>query len=106
MRIREATSNSCRLFTRFCSSGDYSLYIKESYGTVPVGICFINDEGRYDRTEFDIEPDKIDFRVGRCKDLEGLWDGFCRENGFDPDSVTEVEIPFSVITYTEFRKCA
>lgn len=52
------------------------------YTTYDIG--FINDKGMEDETEFDLEKNPE-------KELEECWNEFCKENGFNVNSVLYVE---------------
>lgn len=55
-----------------------------------INVCFTDEEGKEDETQFDILPAQFDYEAGKCKELECLWKEFCLENGYSQDSVTEI----------------
>ena len=50
-----------------------------------VDICFINDEQRFDETQFSINAYDVD-------ELDNLFTDFCKENGFKRNTVYNVVI--------------
>lgn len=66
-----------------------------------VDVGFINDKGKEDETQFDIE-DIDTFNGKMC--LAELFSEFCEENNFPKDTVTYVLINVSADTYEELLK--
>jgi len=57
-----------------------------------VNINFINNEGQEDQTQFDIFPYQFDYVQRRCDALNELWKEFCKENRFNHNSITSIEL--------------
>lgn len=50
-------------------------------------IHFVNSDGEADETQFTCECEET-----AKKELEDFFEEFCRENGFDSDSVIDIEL--------------
>lgn len=62
---------------RQAATGEYSRY----HGTYNIG--FINNDGMEDETQFE--------DVKSIRELQELYSGFCKENGFSENTVLYVE---------------
>lgn len=63
-----------------------------------VDISFINSDGKEDETEFDVTG--INTKSG-IEELSILFDDFCRENGFQTNTVTSVIVVKSANSFSE-----
>lgn len=80
----------------------YSQKLKQQYGGrylptdeegyLNINIVFLDQNKREDETQFDIFPENFDYISGKCPELVSLWEGFCKENGFDVNSVQDIYI--------------
>ena len=75
----------------FCRSIPGGIYVPtDGTGHLNINVAFINPDGSEDETQFDVRPSHFDHVIGKCDELAKLWKGFCKENGFRQDSVTEI----------------
>ena len=54
-----------------------------------VDVSFVNEQGRDDETQFDI---KHPCTKAGAEELEALFNDFCTENGYKPNTVTGVTV--------------
>ena len=55
-----------------------------------INVEFINSRNCPDETQFDILSSHFDYGKGECRELEELLKGFCKENNFRQNSITNL----------------